>query len=95
VNVVLDPAAAPKHPYTAALLASVPSRRLIEEKGYLKAIEGDVLDTINTPKGCRFYPRCSQTNGKIVAECVNQEPPLSQVAPGHAVRCWLFEPQNG
>ncbi len=95
VNVVLDPAAEPKHPYTAALLASVPTRRLIEEKGYLRAIKGDVLDTINTPKGCRFYPRCSQTHGKIVSECVNQEPPLSQVAPGHAVRCWLFEPHEG
>jgi len=95
VDVVLDPAAAPKHPYTAALLASVPSQRLIEQKGYLKAIKGDVLDTINTPKGCRFYPRCSQTHGKIVSQCVNQEPLLQQVAPGHAVRCWLFEPQNG
>ncbi|MEJ2153872.1 MAG: ABC transporter ATP-binding protein [Desulfobacteraceae bacterium] len=94
VDAVLDPAAAPKHPYTAALLASVPDRRLIKKKGVLKAIKGDVLDTINTPKGCRFYPRCRQYHGKIVAACVNQEPPLSPVAQGHAVRCWLFEPIN-
>jgi oligopeptide/dipeptide ABC transporter ATP-binding protein len=91
VDDVLDPAAGPKHPYTAALLSSVPNRRLIKEKGFLKAIKGDVLDTINTPKGCRFYPRCSQYHGKIASACVNQEPPLIEVASGHAVRCWLFE----
>jgi len=91
-NTVLTPGIEPKHPYTAALLSSIPDRRLIEKKGFLNAIEGDVLDTINTPKGCRFYPRCGQVNEKIATACLNTEPPLSSIAPGHDVRCWLFEP---
>ncbi len=94
VRTVLDPGSAPKHPYTEALLASIPDRRLIESKGDLRAIEGDVLDTINTPSGCRFYPRCRRYHGKIASACVNQEPPLVPVASGHAVRCWLFEPKE-
>ncbi len=95
VGGVLDPGAEPKHPYTAALLSSIPDRRLIKTKGVLKAIEGDVLDTINTPKGCRFYPRCRRYHGKIASSCANQEPPLIPVASGHMVRCWLFEPGDG
>lgn len=94
VRSVLDPDAEPKHPYTAALLSSIPNRALIEEKGYLKTIEGDVLDTINTPKGCRFYPRCNQYHGMIAAACVNEEPPLIPVSSGHSVRCWLFKPDE-
>ncbi len=91
VHSVLHPGIEPKHPYTAALLSSIPNRRLIEEKGDLKAIKGDVLDTISTPKGCRFYPRCRRCHGPIATTCAHQEPPLIPVADGHMVRCWLFE----
>lgn len=90
VHTVLDPREELKHPYTSALLSSVPDRRLIKNRGFLKAIDGDVLDTINTPKGCRFYPRCSQYNGKIASACVSEEPPMKSVARGHEVRCWLY-----
>lgn len=93
VQTVLDPGSEPKHPYTAALLSSMPDQRLIKHKGMLKAIEGDVLDTINTPKGCRFYPRCNRYHAKIETACINEEPPLDRIAAGHAIRCWLFDPQ--
>jgi len=81
---------ASKHPYTSALLASVPSKQSIREKGYLQAIEGDVLDTINIPEGCRFYGRCSHVTEKIRERCVRHEPDLRALESGHKVRCWLY-----
>jgi oligopeptide/dipeptide ABC transporter ATP-binding protein len=79
-----------KHPYTSALLASIPSTQNIREKGYLKAIEGDVLDTINIPEGCRFYSRCNRVTEKIREKCARQEPDLRKIEKGHKVRCWLY-----
>jgi oligopeptide/dipeptide ABC transporter ATP-binding protein len=79
-----------KHPYTAALLASIPSAENIREKGYLQAIEGDVLDTINIPAGCRFYGRCSRVTDAIRENCERREPDLREVGPCHKVRCWLY-----
>jgi oligopeptide/dipeptide ABC transporter ATP-binding protein len=79
-----------KHPYTAALLGSIPSARNMREKGFLKAIEGDVLDTINIPKGCRFAERCSRKTDAIRESCERREPDLREIAPGHKVRCWLY-----
>ena len=79
-----------KHPYTSALLASIPSAQNIKEKGYLQAIKGDVLDTINIPAGCRFYGRCNRVTEKIREKCAGHEPDLQEIAPGHKVRCWLY-----
>ena len=81
---------ASKHPYTTALLASIPSAQNIREKGYLQAIEGDVLDTINMPEGCRFYSRCNGVNDAVREKCAHHEPDLRVTAPGHRVRCWLY-----
>ena len=79
-----------KHPYTAALLASIPSEKHIKEKAYLQAIKGDVLDTINTPEGCRFYARCNRVTDGIREKCHYHEPDLREISPGHCVRCWLY-----
>ncbi len=79
-----------KHPYTAALLASIPSEEHIKEKAYLHAIEGDVLDTINTPDGCRFYARCNRVTDGIREKCQFHEPDLREISPGHCARCWLY-----
>ena len=79
-----------KHPYTSALLASIPSAQNIKEKGYLQAIEGDVLDTINVPAGCRFYSRCNRVTEKIREKCARHEPDLREIGSGHKVRCWLY-----
>ena len=48
----------PRHPYTAALLASVPSPDPTVRSS-LTALEGDVPSAVNPPAGCRFHPRCS------------------------------------
>jgi oligopeptide/dipeptide ABC transporter ATP-binding protein len=79
-----------KHPYTTALLASIPSAGNIRGKGYLQAIEGDVLDTINIPDGCRFYSRCNRVTDPIREKCARREPDLRDIGSGHKVRCWLY-----
>jgi oligopeptide/dipeptide ABC transporter ATP-binding protein len=87
---VLAPDTQVRHPYTSALLVSIPSAETIRRKSYLQAIEGDVLDTINVPRGCRFYARCNRVTEAIRDKCAGLEPPLGEVAPGHKVRCWLY-----
>ena len=89
-RVVLDMQATSKHPYTAALLASVPSAQKIRDKANLQTIEGDVLDTINVPAGCRFYARCNQVTPEIKEKCATFHPELIEVAPGHQMRCWRY-----
>ena len=79
-----------RHPYTEALLEAIPSAEAIRDKSYLRAIEGDVLDTIEVPRGCRFYGRCNKVTDAIRDSCAGREPPLSEVSPGHRVRCWLY-----
>ena len=89
-QLVLDMQETTKHPYTAALLASVPSEQKIRDKTNLQTIEGNVLDTINVPAGCRFYARCNRVTPEINEKCASLHPPLQEVAPGHQMRCWLF-----
>jgi oligopeptide/dipeptide ABC transporter ATP-binding protein len=87
---ILLPDFSSKHPYTQALLASIPSQQNVREQGYLHAIEGDVLDTINTPPGCRFYGRCTRVTDAIKDMCSFREPDLREISPRHRVRCWLY-----
>ena len=89
-KMLLDKAASIKHPYTAALLASIPSEQMIRDKAKLQTIEGEVLDTINVPVGCRFYERCNQITPEIQAKCASIHPELQEVSPGHHMRCWRF-----
>ncbi|HVQ62130.1 MAG TPA: ABC transporter ATP-binding protein [Burkholderiales bacterium] len=90
VEEVLAPEVEARHPYTAALLASIPNAETIRRKSYLQAIEGDVLDTIDVPRGCRFYGRCNRVTDAVRERCAGLEPPLAEVAPGHKMRCWLY-----
>jgi oligopeptide/dipeptide ABC transporter ATP-binding protein len=86
---VLRPQSTQQHPYTAALLASVPDAETIRSKSALQAIEGEVPDTIDRPRGCRFYGRCNRVTDAVRSRCANLEPPLAEIAPGHHLRCWL------
>lgn len=69
------------HPYTEGLLKSIPK---IGVKGRLNTIEGVVPEFSNLPKGCRFCPRCAYKTGR----CIDHEPPLIEVMPGHIVSCF-------
>lgn len=74
----------PKHPYTQALIASIP--RLKNEKN-ISYIKGNPPNLANLPKGCRFYNRCS-----FAMDVCMQDPPLINTKGGY-VRCWLYENQ--
>ena len=76
----------PLHPYTRALLRSVPKMGR-KNKGRLESIEGAVPVPINRPKGCSFYSRCPQAMDGI---CNKEDPPLVEVEDGHGVRCYLY-----
>ncbi len=80
------------HPYTRALIASIPGEAEVRQKSYLQAIDGDVLDTINIPAGCRFYERCNRVTESVRERCANCEPELFATGDGQRVRCWLFAP---
>jgi oligopeptide/dipeptide ABC transporter ATP-binding protein len=78
----------PLHPYTRALLRSIPRLgQKTRERRRLESIRGSVPDPYSIPKGCAFHPRCSQ---RVVGVCDQQEPSNSQIEPGHKVRCVLY-----
>jgi oligopeptide/dipeptide ABC transporter ATP-binding protein len=71
----------PFHPYTKALLASVP--KLFGNQDKLASIPGTVPSPGAFPQGCRFYPRCPSAR----PECATLMPPLIEIRPGRWVRC--------
>ncbi len=73
----------PKHPYTRALLASMPSRGVRGRK--LDAIGGAVPNPLHMPSGCPFRPRCAQA----VAACTTDPGPRDP-GDGREVACWLY-----
>jgi oligopeptide/dipeptide ABC transporter ATP-binding protein len=75
----------PSHPYTQALLDSVP--KLEERVGRLYSIEGQPPLLWKLPPGCLFAPRCPYTE----ARCENEYPPSFTVAEGHTADCWRLE----
>ncbi|MBI3876874.1 MAG: ABC transporter ATP-binding protein [Verrucomicrobia bacterium] len=83
--VELSPARAllqrPLHPYTQALMGSVP--KLGHEADRLTAIPGNVPNLGQFPSGCRFHPRCP----KAQTDCSQKAPELVEAEPGRFVRC--------
>jgi peptide/nickel transport system ATP-binding protein len=76
--------AAPRHPYTKALLSAVP----VPEPGTQRQriiLKGDVPSPTNPPKGCRFHTRCPHA----FERCWTEEPQLGPVADGHFAACHL------
>ena len=71
----------PLHPYTRALMNSVP--KLGREQQRLEAIPGNVPQLGRFPAGCRFHPRCP----KAQADCAQKAPELVEVEAGRWVRC--------
>jgi len=77
---------APAHPYTRALMESVP--RLGARRELLTAIDGQPPDLAKLPPGCAFAPRCAN----VMERCRVEAPPEIAVSAGHATRCWLHVP---
>ena len=70
----------PAHPYTQALLASVPS---IDAVPRPPALQGEVPSALRPPSGCRFQTRCPLAT----AVCQTEEPTMRQIGPDHFVAC--------
>jgi oligopeptide transport system ATP-binding protein len=76
----------PRHPYTQALLASVPIANP-KTKRLKPLVDGDVPSPINPPSGCAFHTRCRY----VFDRCKLERPPLADAGDGHQVACWLNE----
>jgi oligopeptide/dipeptide ABC transporter ATP-binding protein len=78
----------PKHPYTRALLSAVPTAApgAREKRKNRQLLAGDVPSPINPPSGCRFHTRCP----RVMDECRRREPPVTDIAPGHRISCFLY-----
>jgi peptide/nickel transport system ATP-binding protein/oligopeptide transport system ATP-binding protein len=76
--------AAPQHPYTEALLASVP-RIDVDGPPRGRPLAGEIPSAINPPSGCAFHTRCPYAE----ARCRVESPALREIAPGHHVACHL------
>jgi len=72
----------PKHPYTQALLKSMPK---IKGESELISLKGNPPNLTNLPAGCRFYDRCQHAMEKC-----REDPPKIKTESGH-VLCWLYE----
>ena len=77
----------PKHPYTQALLRSIP-RTGRRARVRLETIEGNVPVPLDPPDICPFADRCTQF---IPGRCDEKVPDFLGIAPGHSVRCILYE----
>jgi oligopeptide/dipeptide ABC transporter ATP-binding protein len=75
----------PSHPYTQALLNSVPN--MDEDVERLYSITGQPPALWDLPEGCRFAPRCPYANDR----CQKEYPPLFTVGDGHSASCWRLE----
>ncbi|MDO4484111.1 MAG: ABC transporter ATP-binding protein [Clostridia bacterium] len=76
----------PCHPYTMGLIASIPDINQDKNK-LLQPIPGSPPDMVNPPKGCPFAPRCPYA----CRICLEELPPVMEVAEGHKSRCWLLD----
>jgi oligopeptide/dipeptide ABC transporter ATP-binding protein len=78
----------PSHPYTRALLKSLP--RPGERQVRLEAIPGTVPSPLQYPTGCHFSSRCTE----VLDQCPIQPPPTIQVGDSHEAVCWLHAGQH-
>ena len=74
----------PHHPYTEALLSSVPSVDGLHQERV--KLNGEIPSAMHPPSGCVFHTRCVR---KIGAICETEPPPLDDIGGGHLVRCHI------
>ena len=80
----------PQHPYTRALLSSMPTMDP-DQRTEAPPLAGDPPNPINPPSGCRFHTRCDMAQ----AVCAQHVPVLTAPPHGHPVACLMFEPGRG
>lgn len=77
----------PRHPYTVALLSSIPTTDVESLKKERILLEGNIPSPIRPPEGCKFHTRCYMACDK----CKRVPPPLTEIEPGHFVACHFPE----
>ena len=80
--------AAPRHPYTQALLAEVP--RIDSRRRRFEPVRGEIPSPLDPPTGCHFHPRCTLA----VDRCSQEQPTLREIGNDHLVACHLCEPKT-
>ncbi|WP_051231462.1 ABC transporter ATP-binding protein [Stutzerimonas azotifigens] len=80
----------PLHPYTEALLRSMPSTDPLKRTEQAP-LAGDPPNPIDPPSGCRFHTRCAYAQ----PVCAERAPRFHEALPGHAVACLRHEPESG
>jgi peptide/nickel transport system ATP-binding protein len=78
--------AAPRHPYTQALLAAVPRLDSERSREVIRMAQGDMPSPSNPPSGCHFHPRCSQA----MPECRVRYPEVANFSDTHSAACHLY-----
>lgn len=71
-----------KHPYTRALISSIPSSLPGQSKEQIE-LQGEIPSPIMAPSGCKFHTRCPH----VTEVCTKEQPQLSEIAPKHQVAC--------
>jgi peptide/nickel transport system ATP-binding protein len=80
---------APRHPYTRALLSSIPAMDP-DRRTEVPPLAGDPPNPINPPAGCRFHTRCA-----MAQPVCSQRAPVLRGGAGHPVACLMHEPGSG
>jgi oligopeptide/dipeptide ABC transporter ATP-binding protein len=80
-----------RHPYTEALLNSMPTRSTMKGGDRLPMIADSVPDSLQPPGGCAFHPRCHVWKANATSPCDLEMPATSHVSEDHWVRCWQRE----
>lgn len=78
--------AAPRHPYTKALLSAIPSLDP-DDQGNIQKLEGEIPSPTNPPPGCKFHTRCPHA----IDICRKEEPRLATSGPEHDVACHRWQ----
>jgi peptide/nickel transport system ATP-binding protein len=81
--------AAPKHPYTKALLDAIPDPDPANALSLKEIPAGEPPSLLYPPPGCRYHPRCPYA---VAGLSDRQRPPEFEVGVGHTVACWLYRP---
>ena len=80
--------AAPRHPYTQALISAIPLPDPARERARNRIVlSGELPSSVNPPSGCPFHTRCPLREDR----CIREVPPLAEIAPGHTVACHLVD----
>ncbi|MFP4057698.1 MAG: ABC transporter ATP-binding protein [Candidatus Brocadiia bacterium] len=82
----------PQHPYTRALMRSIPGRGA-RRKARLATITGSVPDPFARIPGCPFHPRCQEAEAGLCD--AGEPPPLLELDPGHGVACLVRHREHG